>query len=44
MFLFFSISLEVNAQIFEKMEDIKKHEGFFEFFYSEKVTFSTTNS
>jgi hypothetical protein len=44
MFLFFSISLVVNAQIFKKMEDIKKHEGFFEFYYSEKMTFGTTNS
>jgi len=44
MFLFFSRSLVVKAQVLKKKEDIKKLEGFFGFYYSEKMTFSTTNS
>jgi hypothetical protein len=30
------MSLVVNAQILEKTGDIKKHEGLFDFYYSEK--------
>ncbi len=44
MFLFFSSSLVIDGRILKKMEDIKKQEGFFEFYYSEKMTFSTTIS
>jgi len=43
MFLFFSISLFINAKFLKKWKN-KEHEGFFEFYYSEKMTFSTRNS
>ncbi len=36
MFLFFSISINGTAQILDKKEDLKKYEGFFDFYYSEK--------
>ncbi len=36
MFLFLSISVGATAQILDKKDDLKKYEGFFDFYYSEK--------
>lgn len=36
MFLFFSISISSTAQILDKIDDLKKHEGFFNYYYSPK--------
>ncbi len=34
--LFFSVIISANAQFLDKKEDLKKHEGYFNFHYSEK--------
>lgn len=36
IFLFLSISVCTNAQILDKVDDLKKHEGFFNYYYSPK--------
>lgn len=36
IFLFFSISVSSTAQILDSIDDLKKHEGFFNYYYSAK--------